>query len=283
MPSATLTVTQAITRLRREHAAWDESKFPGDSWWKAVDGAIETIGGASLTDPQLSLVDPVVDMINERFANENDETKSEMPSRDLMAAIARLLAAKPRQWPELESIKQLDKEKVRHSQIARMHGLTVGQVQAILDGEAAYPKGHVTPHVKDQQRSKKIARDKMRLAFNRYQQLKQISEIDTVADFLEEGATLGEVAHEFDADPDAVLAEARASGFVPDDGGMSIDEQIFSMADQGVSQVEIAEALNMSVQKVAGALRRRETPDEVHQQRKVRKKLRAAKVKAARR
>jgi hypothetical protein len=270
------TVSQAIKRLRKEHAAWDEAKIPGDDWWKAVDNAIESIASATLGDNQLSLCDPICDMIDGRFRDDDENAKPGVPSRDLQAAIARLLDAKPRVWPELETIKQLDREKVRHSQIAKMHGLTVGLVQSILDGEKEYPAGHVTPHDQEQRRSKRQLRDRMRLAFLRYQQMKQIAEIDTVADFIDEGATLGEIAEAFDADPDAVIAEARSLGHQIEVPGMSEDEQIYSLADQGIATPEIAEMLGTTVQKVAGALHRREITPEVRKQRKVKKKVRAA-------
>lgn len=265
-----MTVSQAIKTLRNEHKAWDESQYPGDSWWKAVDGVIETIGAATLTDAQLSLCEPVADMIDSRFREEDDKPG---PSRDLLAAIGRVLEWQPRVWPELETIKQLDKEKVRHSQIATMHGLTVGQVQRIIEGEEKYPADHITPHEQAQRRAKRLLRDRMRLAFNRYQSLKQIAEIETVGDYIEDGMTLGEIADEFDAEPEAVLLEAKSAGFVPDGSGMTLDEQILSMSDQGVENSEIAETLGVSVQKVAGAIRRSQTPPETIARRKVRKKV----------
>ncbi len=275
--SAAQTIPQALARLRKEHQAWDEAQIPGDPWWKAVDGAIETIASATLTDAQLSLCEPVCDMIDGRFRDDEHATPGQ-PSRDLLAAIARALTAKPQHWPELETIKQLEKEKVRHSQIARMHGLTVGQVQRILDGEESYPKNHVTPHERDQKRAKKTARDRLRLAFNRYQAMKLSADVDTVDDFINEGATVGEIAEAFDADPDAVIAEARSTGHALGEPGMSEDEQVYSLADQGVSNPQIAEMLGTTVQKVAGALRRREITPDVRQQRKIRKKIRSAKA-----
>lgn len=269
-----MSVSQAIKKLRIEHKSWDESQLPGDSWWKAVDGAIEAIGSTHLTDAQLSYAEPFADMVDGRFREEDEKPG---PGRDLLSAIARLLDTQPRDWPELETIKQLDKEKVRHSQIARMHGLTVGQVQRILEGEESYPAGHVTPHQQLQAKSKKRARDRVRLAYNRYQSLRQMADLDTVEDYIEDGMTLGEIADELDADPDAVVDEALAVGYVPDTSGMTLEEQIFSMADQGAESPEIADQLGVSIQKVTGALRKRATSPDTINQRKLKRKIQHAK------
>lgn len=261
-------IRASLQALRSEHSRWNDKALPSDSWWAAVDGVIEAVGSAGqgdrppLNNAELAFVEPVCNMIEGRFAKVPEgEDSAPGPSMDLLRAINVILETKPKDWPALESVKTLHKQKVRASQIAKMHGLTVGQIEEIANDEAEYPVGHITPHVRDQKRSQLLMRNRITLSYNRFLTLKAIHDIPTVDEMIDDGLSIGDIADEFDVDPEAVAQEAVRRGYEPAEE-MTLEEQIYSLADQGARRAEIAETLNVNIQKVGAILRARDTTDE---------------------
>lgn len=277
--------TKKLNTLRSEYARWNKKEIPPHSFWDAVDAVCEEIGEAELNenlgDNWLHYCEPAADMMKSRFLRlhvPEGEQPTSMPHPDVLNAIDRLLNAIPKDWPPIEKVQTLDKQKVGHRQIATMHGITLDQLQMILDGEMEYPKGHITPHVQEQTRTKRRMRARVRMAYRAYQAEVTAESILTPESMLDDGYDAAQIAEEFGVDVEDVAEEAVRLGF--DEATIDdLDEAIYSMADQGATTADIAAQLGVSVQKVAAIIRNRHKDhDKAAEERRKRDKLKRAKA-----
>lgn len=254
-------IVKALKRLTAENSKWDGKGETPAAWDNAVRDAVGAIVAEPLGLDEVHLAYPTADAIDGYLAgiDATDEHGEPIvgPHRKLIAALGRLLTAEPQAWPPLESIDLLAKQGVGHQQIAKMHGLSIVDVGDILAGTKKYPANHVTPHVLEQRTQQKKMRDRLRLAAARWRAQLEVDDEQraiTAEDMLAEGHTVGDVAEEFDVSEDAVIETAEAAGFEPDDGDTSIEDSIVQMNSSGHSNADIAEALGVTVQRVAGVL-----------------------------
>lgn len=267
-------VDKALAALRRAEDNLD-AKFrddPPESWWQSIENMMDAMAewGAEAVAGDLQFVhlcQPVAAMIDgyldgvENSTDEHGEPITE-PHVNLTRGLGAVLSAKPHEWPKIETIQQLERERVSHTQIAAMHGLKPYEVGEILAGTMEYPKGHVTPHEREQKRIQKESRDKLRLAAARWKARRELEAEEaaiTAEDMLEDGATIGEIADEFDVGEDAVLDAAEAAGFAPhdqgDDEAAAIESTVIDLYEAGNDNPTIAEITGESIQRVASIVR----------------------------
>lgn len=252
-----------------------DAKFrddPPEPWWQSIESMIDAMvsWGAEAAAGDLQFVhlcQPVAAMIDgylDGVDNSTDEHGEPItaPHVNLTRGLGAVLQAKPHEWPKLETIQQLEREKVSHTQIAAMHGLKSYEVGEILAGTMQYPKGHVTPHEREQKRIQKESRDKLRLAAARWKARRELEAEEaaiTAEDMLEDGATVGDVADEFGVDEGAVFDAAEAAGFVPhdddDEEAAAIESTVIDLYEAGNDNPTIAEITGESIQRVASIVR----------------------------
>jgi len=267
-------VEKTLAALRRAEDNLD-AKFrddPPDSWWKSIEDVIDAVVAWSIDAPAsdlqfIHLCQPTAATINgylEGIDNSTDEHGDPItaPHVSLTRGLSALLTAKPHEWPKIEPLQQLEREKVPHVQIAKMHGLKPYEVSEILAGTMEYPKGHITQHERDQRAVQKAARDKLRLAAARWKARRELEAEEaaiTAESMLEDGATVGEIAEEFGVDEEAVFDAAEEAGFEEhdqdDEESAAIEATIIDLYKAGHANKEIAEVTGESIQRVAAIVR----------------------------
>jgi hypothetical protein len=176
-----------------------------------------------------------------------------------------------------------------------MHGLPPHQAELIAQDKAAYPERHLTPHVVEQRKQQKLLRDRLKLSLSRWAIMRADADSDDAADdeddcdngdrettaqMLARGATVEEIraaktidevlaegidaasaAEIFDVEPESIIDEAERIGLEPEAGDTRVEglpneeAKVAKLAKAGLSKPEIADMLDIPLQRVAAMLK----------------------------
>lgn len=278
-----LDVQVAIRRLERTEGEINPEGRASSDWWKTVASVLDAFAARPIPESLLHLSTPVGWMVD-GWEKTNASEEPDKPHKVLLRGVRELFVVQPFEWKRLETIDELYAEKIDPEQIARMHGLSLAQVEQIHAGKLEYPKNHSTPHDVAHANKRRKCRGQFMLAMATWKVLRDRDDKDVVGasktalDMLADGATNAEVAARFtpeelaeqgldaatiaeitQVDPEDVVDAMDEKGFgveTVDFDKMTLEDQVIALHEGGVDNAEIHDATGAPLQRITAIIRK---------------------------
>jgi hypothetical protein len=234
---ALFAMVDEFNRIHAEWAADPNRPNPDALYWEALDELVGVYREGDVPEECREMAEAVMELGLEGMAFDNrQDYNRQYPQQTFFAAREKLVRVRQgrekRSEPRpLESIDELNAQKVNPNQIARMHGIETWQVLKYLekdkDGKRGweFPADYVPPHLRDEQQRQKSARERYDSAMLRREKAEAAANPvahEEIEELLQQGVSIKQIARMKRTTEVAVIEEATAKG-IPLPKGMNLE------------------------------------------------------------